>query len=71
MARATYDAWLRDAEAVSLEGSVLTVRVNGDTGWLERRLQPLVERTLSRLAERPLQVHFETTEGNHDNRTED
>jgi len=48
MPRASFDTWVRDTEAVSLEDGKLTISARNDYArdWLESRLQSTVSRLL-------------------------
>lgn len=60
MARATFDAGLRGSRVVASAPGALTVEVMlpHATGWLQHRLRATVERTVARLAGRPVTVTF-------------
>ncbi len=67
MTRATFDTWLHDSEALSIqhEGngaatSVLTVAVKNSYAveWLENRLYAMIQRTLARITEKPWELRF-------------
>jgi len=60
MARATFDAWLRGSRVVELGEGALKVEVRHahNVDWLQHRLRQTVERTVSRLAGRPVAVTF-------------
>ena len=61
VSEANYDTWLEGTEGVRLEHDTLIVGTRSEfvTEWLQKRLRPLMLRTLSDLADRPLQVEFE------------
>jgi len=60
MTRATYDTWLRNTEAVALEGGVLTIAVRNPfvKDWLENRLISTVQRTVSTVLGEDVQMRF-------------
>lgn len=60
MPRATYDTWLRNTEAVSLEPGVLTVAVRNPfvKDWLENRLIGSIERTVASILGEEVEVQF-------------
>ena len=61
----TFDAWLRGAQLIRVEGNRWTVAVRSQTaaGWLEHRLLAVVERTLQRVAGERIEVTFEAGPG--------
>jgi chromosomal replication initiator protein len=61
MARATFDAWLRDTHCIGLENEttlVIGVKNGYAVEWLENRLYPVIKRTLTRLSEREIEARF-------------
>ena len=68
--KSNFDTWLRDSSAVSCQESVLVVEVSSSfvAEWLEKRLSNVIQRTVSELANVPLQVQFRvqgaSTQGN-------
>ena len=58
---ANYETWLEGTEGVRLEGDTLVVGTRSEfvTAWLQKRLRPLILRTSTDLAGRPLDVVFE------------
>ncbi|MHB0875526.1 MAG: chromosomal replication initiator protein DnaA [Anaerolineae bacterium] len=60
MTRATYDTWLRNTEAVSLEEGVLTVAVRNPfvKDWLENRLIGTVQRTVTSILGQEVEIRF-------------
>lgn len=60
MTRATYDTWLRNTEAVSIEDGVLTVAVRNPfvKDWLENRLIGTVQRTVASILGQEVEVRF-------------
>jgi len=63
MTRATFDTWLRDSVCLGTNSNphALVVRVRNQyaVAWLEKRLYPVIERTLRRVGENEeLTVHF-------------
>ena len=61
VSEANYETWLEGTEGVRLESDTLIVGTRSEfvTEWLQKRLRPLMLRTLADLAERPLEVEFE------------
>ncbi len=61
VARPTFDTWLRDTVALSLEDRHLLVGVPTTFGaeWLEKRMYQLVERAVSTVAHEPIDVSFQ------------
>ncbi len=60
MTRATFDTWLRGTRAVAQQAERLVIGVKSGyaVAWLSNRLQPLITRTLARVAEEPLTPEF-------------
>lgn len=60
MTRATYETWLRNTQAISLENGKLTVAVSNPfvKDWLENRLLEPIERAVSSVAGRRVEVAF-------------
>jgi len=60
MAPATYDAWVRPTLLLSVEGgqAILGVRSPAAKAWLENRLARLVQRTLERHLDGPVELAF-------------
>ena len=60
MTRATFDAWLRGSEVVETGDGCLTVAVRHAhaVDWLQHRLLPVIERTVSRHAGGELKIIF-------------
>jgi chromosomal replication initiator protein len=61
MARTTFDTWLRDTHCLGREnGDTLLVGVKNGYAveWLENRLHPLIQKTLTRIAGEDLNVRF-------------
>ena len=60
MTPATYDTWLRNSEAISLEDHTLTVGVRNSfvKDWLENRLIVPVQRTVASILGEPVEVRF-------------
>ena len=58
---ANYETWLAGTEGVRLEGDTLVVGTRSEfiTEWLQKRLGPLVQRTLADLGDQPLDVAYE------------
>jgi chromosomal replication initiator protein len=61
--RPIYETYLRETAGVRLSGDTLAVAAPSDfiTEWLNRKLRPVVLRTLAELAGRSLDVTFEVT----------
>ena len=61
VSEANYQTWLADTEGVRLDGSTLIIGTRSEfvTEWLQQRLRPLMLRTLTDLADRPIEVAFE------------
>jgi chromosomal replication initiator protein len=61
MARATFDAWLRDTHCIGIENEatlVIGVKNGYAVEWLENRLYPVIKRTLTRLSEKEIEARF-------------
>jgi chromosomal replication initiator protein len=60
MTRATFDTWLRGTRLVAYEDGTFIVGVRNGYAkdWLEHRLRPNIERVVSRLASRTVEVRF-------------
>ena len=60
MPRASFDTWVRDTEAISLEGDVLTVGTRNAYArdWLESRLTSTVQRLLIGILKQSMSVQF-------------
>lgn len=60
MPRTTYDTWLRNTEAVSLDGNILTIAVNNPfvKDWLENRLIGTVQRTVKGILGDDVELRF-------------
>jgi chromosomal replication initiator protein len=61
VSRANYQTWLEGTEGLRLDGSRLIVGTRSEfvTEWLQKRLRPLILRTIADLADEPLDVGFE------------
>ena len=61
VSRANYDTWLNGTEGIRLTDRELVVGTRSEfvTEWLQRRLRPVIVRTITDLAERPLEIDFE------------
>jgi chromosomal replication initiator protein len=61
VSEANYETWLEGTEGVRLEGDTLIVGTRSEfvTEWLQKRLRPLILRTVTDLAERSIDVAFE------------
>jgi chromosomal replication initiator protein len=61
MARATFDAWLRDTHCIGIENEttlVISVKNGYAVEWLENRLYPVIKRTLTRLSDQDVEARF-------------
>jgi chromosomal replication initiator protein len=61
MARATFDAWLRDTHCIGIENEttlVIGVKNGYAVEWLENRLYPVIKRTLTRLSDQEIEARF-------------
>jgi len=60
LARPTYDTWVRNTQGVSYEDGVLVVGVGSAYAkdWLENRLYSLIQRTVTKIANRTAAVRF-------------
>jgi chromosomal replication initiator protein len=61
MARTTFDTWLRDTQCLGRENEntlLIGVKNGYAVEWLENRLQPLIQKTLVRIAGEDLNVRF-------------
>ncbi|MDH7472921.1 MAG: DnaA N-terminal domain-containing protein [Anaerolineae bacterium] len=58
MTRATFETWLQGTYIADVQGDVITIAVRSEYArdWLENRLLPLVQRTLTGLLGRPVNV---------------
>lgn len=61
MVRATFNAWLRDAELINRDGDTFIIGVRNEQAkdWILHRLRPVIERTLSLLADRPAVIEIQ------------
>jgi DnaA-like protein len=60
MPRASFDTWVRDTQAVSIEDGVMTISTRNEyeRNWLESRLQSTVQRLLVGILNQSVQVQF-------------
>jgi len=60
LTRATFETWLRGTAVVSNDNGALIIAAPSEPAkaWLDHRLRPLIERTLERLAEKPIAIRF-------------
>jgi len=60
MTEATFETWVRESRAVSRENGTLVVGVKNQFSkdWLENRLAPVVNRTVTTIAGQPLQLEY-------------
>ena len=58
--KATYETWIKDSGAESYEDGLLVVLVRNPYAkdWLEHRLRGVIERTLTSIAQRTVEVQF-------------
>ncbi len=61
VSRANYDTWLEGTEGLRVEDSLLVIGTRSEfvTEWLQKRLRPLIVRTLTDLAGEPFDIGFE------------
>ena len=61
VSRPNFTTWLESTEGLRLEGDTLVVGTRSEfvTEWLQKRLLPLIVRTVTDLAEQPVDVRFE------------
>lgn len=61
VSEANYETWLEGTEGVRLEGDTLVVGTRSEfvTEWLQKRLRPLILRTVTDLSDRSIDVAFE------------
>ena len=61
VSRTNYDTWLDGTEGLRIEQGQLVVGTRSEfvTEWLQKRLRPLILRTLADLGDEPLEVRFE------------
>ena len=60
VSRANYDTWLEGTEGLSFSEGTLVVGTRSEfvTEWLQKRLRPLIVRTLTDLADEPIDIQF-------------
>ena len=65
MPRASFETWVRDTEALSLEHNLLTISARNvyARDWLESRITHPVQRILQGLLQNPITVRFVTADG--------
>ncbi|HPO85095.1 MAG TPA: DnaA N-terminal domain-containing protein [Candidatus Hydrogenedentes bacterium] len=65
MPRASFETWVRDTDALSLEHNLLTVSARNvyARDWLESRVTNPVQRILQELLQKPITVRFVDAEG--------
>ncbi|MEK7778307.1 MAG: chromosomal replication initiator protein DnaA [Chloroflexota bacterium] len=63
--RSSYDTWFRGTQGITLGEDSLTVAVATSFAaeWLERRMSPLIHKTVAEVAARPLRVSFQVVSG--------
>jgi chromosomal replication initiator protein len=61
VSRANYDTWLDGTEGLRFSDNVLVVGTRSEfvTEWIQKRLRPLIVRTLTELAGQPVDIRFE------------
>jgi chromosomal replication initiator protein len=61
VSRPNYETFLQGTEGLRLEADALVIGTPTEfvTAWLQKRIRPLVIRTLTDIAERPLDIRFE------------
>ena len=59
--RPTFETWLKQTEGISSNDSSFIVEVPTPfaVAWLERRMYQTIQRTVERVTQRPLEVHFQ------------
>ncbi len=64
VSRANYNTWLRNTHGVSLRDGTLVIGAPTAfaTAWLERNLQPLIRKTVSKIAGQEIDLAFEVTQ---------
>ncbi|MGE0229382.1 MAG: chromosomal replication initiator protein DnaA [Dehalococcoidia bacterium] len=62
VSRANFDTWLEGTEGLRFENGALVVGTRSEfvTEWIQKRLRPLIVRTLTELAAQPVDIRFET-----------
>jgi chromosomal replication initiator protein len=61
VSRANYDTWLDSTEGLRFTDNTLVVGTRSEfvTEWIQKRLRPLIVRTLTELAGQPIDIRFE------------
>ena len=61
VSRANYDTWLDGTEGLRFADGTLVVGTRSEfvTEWIQKRLRPLIVRTLTELAAQPIDIRFE------------
>lgn len=69
VSRPNFATWLESTEGIRLEADTLVVGTRSEfvTEWLQKRLRPLIVRTITDLAGEPLDVRFEPLRAAADN----
>ena len=69
MPRASFETWVRDTQAISLEDGVMTVSVRNAYArdWLESRLSSTVSRLLVGILNQSIAVNFVVADGSEEN----
>ncbi|MBX7112175.1 MAG: chromosomal replication initiator protein DnaA [Dehalococcoidia bacterium] len=62
VSRANYDTWLEGTEGLRFDDATLVIGTRSEfvTEWIQKRLRPLIVRTLTELAAQPIDIRFET-----------
>ena len=63
--RPTFETWLKQTEGVSCDGQSLVVEVPTPfaVAWLERRMYQSIQKTVEKITQQPLDVHFQVKRG--------
>jgi len=61
VSRANYDTWLEGTEGLRFDDDALIIGTRSEfaTEWIQKRLRPLIVRTLTDLAGQPIDIRFE------------
>jgi chromosomal replication initiator protein len=61
VSRANFDTWLEGTEGLRFSDNALVIGTRSEfvTEWIQKRLRPLIVRTLTELAGRPVDIRFE------------
>ena len=60
MTQATFDSWVKETHVIGVEKGTWQVRVKSDSAkeWLENRLYTTIQRTVSAITSRPVEIEF-------------